>query len=68
LLGYLLVGAVVEANQFLRAQCSHGIGAPLIVTKFDLGYGGGEQFNDGSNLTANKALLGHIREHGDFGK
>jgi len=40
----------------------------LIVTEFDLGHGGSEQFNNGSNLTANKSLLGHIPEHGDFGK
>jgi hypothetical protein len=64
----LLIRAVVEANQLLRAQCSQGVGAPLIVTEFDLRYGGAEQFNDGSNLTANKSLLGYIREHGDFGK
>jgi hypothetical protein len=40
----------------------------LIVTELDLGHGGSEQFNDGSNLTANKSLLGYILEHGYFGK
>jgi hypothetical protein len=66
LLGYPFVWAVVEADQLLRAQCSHGVGTPLIVTEFDLCHGGGEQFNDGSNLTANESLIGHILQHGDF--
>jgi hypothetical protein len=59
---------VVEANQLLRPQGNHGVGAPLIVTELDLGHGRGEQFNDGSNLAANKSLLGHIVQHGYFGK
>jgi hypothetical protein len=40
----------------------------LIVAELDLGYRGGEQFNDGSNLAANKALLWHIFEYGYFRK
>jgi hypothetical protein len=59
---------MVEANHFLRAQGYHGVGVPLIVTELNLGHGGGEQFDDGSNLTANKPLFGHIFEHCDFGK
>jgi len=68
LLGYPLARAVVEANQFLGPQCSHGVGASLVVTELNLGHGGREQFNDGSNLAAKKPLLGHILQHGDFGK
>jgi hypothetical protein len=40
----------------------------LIVTELDLGYGGGENFNNGSYLAAHKPLLRHITQHGDFGK
>jgi hypothetical protein len=66
LLGNLLVWTVVEANQLLGAQCGHGIGASLIVAELDLGHGGGEHFNDGSNLAANESLLRNVPEHGDF--
>jgi len=68
LLRYPFVRAVVQANQFLGPQCSHGVCAPLVVAELDLGHGGGEQFNDGSNLAADKPLLGHILKHGYLGK
>jgi hypothetical protein len=41
-LRYVCEGAVVEANQLLGPQRRHGIGAPLIIAKLDLGDGGGE--------------------------
>ena len=41
-LRYVREWAVVEANQLLRLQRRHGIGAPLIIAKLDLGDGGGE--------------------------
>ena len=59
---------MMEANHFLGAQGNHGVGTPLIVNEFNLGRGGGKQFDDRSNLTANKSLLGHILEHGNVGK
>jgi hypothetical protein len=59
---------MVKENQLVRAQCSHGIGAPLIVRELDLRHGGREQFNDRSNLAANKPLLGHVLKHRYFGK
>jgi hypothetical protein len=36
-LRYVREWAVVEANQLLRLQRRHGIGAPLIIAKLDLG-------------------------------
>lgn len=66
--GYPFVKAVVEANQLFGTQGSQDAGMPLIVIELNLGNGGSEQFDDGANLTANKSLPGHIREHGNFGK
>jgi len=66
LLPSLLVGAVVEADQLLRPQCGYGVGPSSIVTELDLGHGGGEQFNDRSNLIANQSYLGHVAQHSDF--
>jgi hypothetical protein len=68
LLGYLFARAVVEANQLLRPQGCHGVGAAFVVIELDLGHGGSKQFDDSSNLAANKSLLGHILEHGYLGK
>ncbi len=36
--GHLLVRAVMEADHFIGSQGSHGVGAALIVTEFDLGH------------------------------
>ncbi len=66
-LGHPFVRPVVKAHQLLGAQGCHGVGAPLIVAKLDLGHGGGKQLDYSSNLATNKSLLGHIPEHGDFG-
>jgi hypothetical protein len=57
---------MVKANQFVSLQGGHGVGAPFIVTEFDLGHAGGEQFNDGSDLAANESLLRYVLENGDF--
>ena len=68
MLSYLFKWLVVEANQVLRTQCSHGVGSSLIVAEFDFGHGGGEYLNNGSYLTAHETLLGHVVQHSDFGK
>jgi hypothetical protein len=67
-LGHPFVRTVVKANQLIGPQSGHGVCSPLIVAEFDLGHGGREYFNDGSNLAANEPMLGQIAEHGDFGK
>ena len=67
-LGYLPAGPMMEANQLLRPQCSHGVGASLTVAELDLGHGGSQQFNDSPGLAANEPLVGHIPQHGYLAK
>jgi len=67
-LRHLIERAVVQSNQLFSLQRSQSIGAPMIVTEFDLDHRWSEELNDGSHLPANKPLLGHILEYGYFGE
>jgi len=57
---------MVEKNQLVRTQRSHSVGSTLIVAELDLRHGRRMQFNDCSNLAADKALLGQILKHSYF--
>jgi hypothetical protein len=59
---------MVETNQLFGAQGDNGVGTPLILNEFDLCHRGGEEFDNGSNLAADKPFLGHILQYGYFGK
>lgn len=57
---------MVEPNQLFQGQRRHGIRAASIVAKLNLGYKGGEQLNDGSDLAAHQAVFGQVPKHRDL--